>query len=163
MRLPRSLPVLLILLALPLAGCSFFAAKSQVRGNPVDGDELKELVVGTSTKTDAQSLLGSPTARATFDDNTWLYISEVTRPLIARTQGIEKQNVTVLRFDQGGVLRDVRRLDQKNALPVQMVTRTTPSPGTEASFMQMLLGNVGKFSPTPSGSTDQSGFSVGGH
>ncbi len=134
-----------------------------IRGNPVDADELKELVVGTSTKADAQSLLGSPTARATFDDNTWIYISEVTRPLIARTQGVEKQNVTELTFDQGGVLRDIRRLDKKNGLPVEMVSRTTPSPGTEASFMQMLLGNIGKFSPNATGSTDQSNFSVGTH
>ena len=164
MRLPRALPFLLAAsLALPAGGCSFFQFPPQVRGNPVDADQLKELVVGTSTKTDAQSLLGSPTAHATFDDNTWLYISEVTRPEIARTQGVMKQNVTALSFDQSGVLKDVRRLDSKNALPVQTVDRRTPSPGTEASFMQMLLGNIGKFSPTPTSSSSgtTNGFSVG--
>jgi outer membrane protein assembly factor BamE (lipoprotein component of BamABCDE complex) len=151
-------------LALPLGACSFFEFPPQTRGNMVDADQLKELVVGTSTKSDAQSLLGSPTTRATFDDNTWIYIGEVTRPVIARTQAVDKQDVTVLTFDQGGVLRNVRRLDRKNALPVQTVDRTTPSPGTEASFLQMLLGNVGKFSPTPtggSGAGTSNGFSVG--
>ena len=69
-----------------VGGCSFFAAKPQLRGNRVDADQLKELVPGTSTRTDVTALIGSPTARATFDDNTWIYISEVTRPRIARSR-----------------------------------------------------------------------------
>ncbi|MBV9736125.1 MAG: outer membrane protein assembly factor BamE [Acidisphaera sp.] len=128
-----------------LAGCSFFQAPSQVRGNKVDLDALHALVPGTSTRTDASSLLGSPTAHASFDDNTWIYIGEVTRPEIASTQSVLKQQVVVLTFDQSGVLRDVRTLDKKNSLPVSVVARSTPSPGSSASFMQQLLGNVGRF------------------
>ena len=66
-----------------LAGCSFLAPPPQVRGNRVDADQLKELVPGTTTEAEARSLLGSPTAHATFDDNTWLYISEHTQPASA--------------------------------------------------------------------------------
>ena len=75
------------------------------RGNKVDPDQLKELVPGTSTKTDVSSLIGSPSARASFDDNRWIYISETTQTRIGRTPGVRAQNVTVLTFDQGGVLR----------------------------------------------------------
>jgi outer membrane protein assembly factor BamE (lipoprotein component of BamABCDE complex) len=157
----RRLSAVIILATPLLTGCSLFEAPTQVRGNPVDPDQLSQLVVGTSTKADVQTVLGSPTTQATFDPNTWVYISEVTRPQIARTQGVEKQNVTVLTFDQSGVLRDVKRLNQNDSLPVQFATRTTPSPGTEATFMQMLLGNVGKFSPT-AGAGQSNGFSVGG-
>jgi hypothetical protein len=28
-----------------------------------------------------------------------------------------------------------------------MASQTTPSPGTEASFMQQLLGNIGRYNP----------------
>ena len=55
-----------------LSGCSFFEAKSQIRGNKIDPDALAELTPGTSTRADATALLGSPTARATFDDNRWI-------------------------------------------------------------------------------------------
>ena len=75
----------LLAACLALGGCSFFEAKSQLRGNRVDADQLKELVPGTTTRADVTALIGSPTARATFDDNTWLYVSEVTRRRIART------------------------------------------------------------------------------
>lgn len=138
-----ALPVLLAV----LAGCSFFEAKPQVRGNKIDPDTLAELTAGTSTRADATALLGSPTARATFDDNTWIYISEVTRPRIAQTQGILDQNVVVLRFDQQGVLQEIRKLNQDDSLPVSVVSRSTPSPGSDASVMQQLFGNIGRFSP----------------
>lgn len=140
------MPAVLITAAL-LSGCSFFEQPAQVRGNAVDPDALKELVVGTSTRADVNSLLGSPTARAVFDDNTWIYISEVTQPRIARVQGVNSQKVVVMNFDQGGTLRGIKQLDKGDGKPVEVVARTTPSPGSEASFLQQLLGNVGKFTP----------------
>jgi outer membrane protein assembly factor BamE (lipoprotein component of BamABCDE complex) len=128
-----------------LGGCSIFEAQSQLRGNRVDADQLKELVPGTSTRADVTALIGSPTAKATFDDNTWLYVSEVTKPRVARTLGVLSQNVVVLSFNDQGVLQDVKHLDQEDSVPVSIVARTTPSPGTEASFLQQLFGNIGRF------------------
>ena len=131
--------------ALALAGCSVFEAQPQQRGNRVDAEQLEQLVPGTSTRADATALIGSPTARATFDDNTWIYISEVTKPRIGRVQGIVSQDVTVLSFSDDGVLKEVKKLTQDDAVPVTMVARSTPSPGTEASFLQQLFGNIGRF------------------
>jgi len=51
------------------------------------------------------------------------------------------------------VLQDVKRLNQEDALPVTVVARTTPSPGTEASFLQQLFGNIGRFNAAPSAPT----------
>ena len=138
----RSVAALSLLAA--VGGCSFFEAREQVRGNKVDPDVLKELTPGTSTRADATALLGSPTARATFDDNTWIYIGQITRPQIARTQAVESQDVIVLSFDQGGLLQDVKRLSQDDADPVDIVARTTPSPGSESSFLQQFFGGIGR-------------------
>jgi outer membrane protein assembly factor BamE (lipoprotein component of BamABCDE complex) len=158
----RSLPALLLTTGL-LSGCSFFEQPPQLRGNAVDPDALKELVVGTSTRADVNSLLGSPTARAVFDDNTWFYISEVTQPRIGRVQGINSQAVVVMNFDQGGVLRDIKKLDKADGKPVEVVSRATPSPGSDATFLQQLLGNVGKFTPGAgsSATTNNAGSSGG--
>lgn len=142
------LPLMLVaplLLGAVVSGCSLVEAPKQLRGNRVDADQIKELVPGTSTRADATSLLGSPTAKATFDDNTWIYIGEVTRTRVGRAPGILQQDVVVLNFDGGGVLRGVKRLNQDDSRSVSIVSRSTPSPGSEASFMQQLLGNVGKF------------------
>jgi outer membrane protein assembly factor BamE (lipoprotein component of BamABCDE complex) len=147
----------LLAACLALGGCSFFEAKSQLRGNRVDADQLKELVPGTTTRADVTALIGSPTARATFDDNTWLYVSEVTRPRIARTEGVLSQKVLVLSFNDQGVLQDLKQVNQDEAVPVSIVARSTPSPGTEASFLQQLLGNIGRFNAVGQNPTAPSG------
>ena len=137
-----------------LAGCSapsFMTFPPQVRGNKVDADMLAQLVPGTSSRADVTALLGSPTARATFDDNTWLYIGEVTRPVIASTNAVLEQKVVILTFDAQGVLRTIETKSQDDGVEVAVVTRTTPAPGNNASFLQQLLGNVGKFSPAGTG------------
>ena len=142
------LPVLC--LASGLSACempSFLSFAPQERGIKVDPDALAQLVPGTSTRTDVSALIGSPTAHATFNDNQWIYISEVTTPIIAGTNDVDRQQVYVLSFDQNGVLQSIQHKGLKDSLPVNVVARTTPSPGSSASFMQQLLGNVGKFSP----------------
>ena len=152
-RLIRPLLTLTGVLVL-LGGCSAFSifdAPNIIRGNKVDAYRLQELVPGTSTQTDVTALIGSPTAKASFDPNTWLYISEATHVRIARTPGVEDQAVVVLTFDNGGVLRKIDKVNQDASLPVTVVQRTTPSPGTEASFLQQLFGNIGRFNPVGAG------------
>jgi outer membrane protein assembly factor BamE (lipoprotein component of BamABCDE complex) len=151
------LPSIILVACLVLGGCSFFEAKPQLRGNHVDADQLKELVPGTTTRADVTALIGSPTARATFDDNTWLYVSEVTRRRIARTDGVLSQKVVVLSFNDQGVLQDVKQVNQDEAVPVSIVARSTPSPGTEASFLQQLFGNIGRFNAIGPNPTAPSG------
>jgi outer membrane protein assembly factor BamE (lipoprotein component of BamABCDE complex) len=144
--LPRAMTLLCILTL--LGACSMmgpFRAPGVVRGNHVDDYRLAELVPGTSSQNDVTSLIGSPTAKAAFDPNTWLYISEVTKTRIARTPGVDDQTVVALRFDDRGVLRDIKKTGPDDALAVTVVDRTTPSPGTTASFMQQLFGNIGRF------------------
>lgn len=130
-----------------LTGCSFLAPPPQIRGNRVDSAQLKQLTPGTTTEADVRSMLGSPTAHATFDYNTWLYIGERTQPRIGATQAVVSQHVVALSFNDKGVLKHITTRDKADSLPVQVIARSTPSPGTSASFLQQLLGNVGRFNP----------------
>ena len=164
--MPKKSRRLMLIACLLLSSCSWLMPAPQLRGNKVDPESLKELVPGTSTKADVSAVIGSPTARDTFDDNTWLYISEVTQERIGRTLGELNQDVVVVNFDDKGVLTNVHKLDKADALPVTVIARTTPSPGTEASFMQQLLGNIGRFNPAgglvPTGGPGASGAGAGG-
>lgn len=138
------------LLAGGVAACSmpsFLSFAPQLRGHKVDPDAVAQLVPGTSTRADVTALLGSPTARATFDDNQWIYIAEVTTPVIAGTNAVHSQQVYLLTFNQGGVLQSVEHKTKKDSLPVSVVARTTPTPGSSATFMQQLLGNIGRVGP----------------
>lgn len=160
--LPKPFAVrrLMLVSCLLLSSCGWLMPPPQLRGNKLDPESMKELTPGTSTKADVSAIVGSPTARDTFDDNTWLYISEVTQQRIGRTLGELQQNVTVLKFDDKGVLASISKLNKQDALPVTVIARTTASPGTEASFMQQLLGNIGRFNPT--GAAPATGGNAGG-
>lgn len=136
---------------LPLSGCStfdLFSYPPQARGAQIYPEDISQLVPGTSTRKDVVALIGSPIAKAPFDDSTWIYVSQITRPVIGGTQSVRSQHVYAVSFDASGVLRDIVQKDKADALPVQVVARTTPSPGTTASFLQQLLGNIGRFNPT---------------
>ena len=148
-------PGLMLGMALLLAGCGWLSPPPTVRGIHVDADALKELVPGTSTKADVTALVGSPTAHATFDDNTWLYIGEQTQPRVGQTLVVLNQKVVVMTFNDQGVLQHIETKDKDSSLPVTVIARTTPSPGTEANFFQQLLGNIGRFVPGETGGAAQ--------
>ena len=166
MRITRLVPLLALGLACAgLPACQYFQINRQTRGNLVDPIDYGQLIPGTSTRADVTSLIGSPTTHATFDDNTWIYIGMRTQPTIGGYPRIDRQQVLVLNFDNDGVLRGLRRETGKNAVRVAMDGNVTPSPGSQATFLQQVIGNVGRYNPAgllgPSG-TNPNGSAGGG-
>nr|WP_242010459.1 outer membrane protein assembly factor BamE [Acetobacter musti] len=144
-----------------MSGCSVFQSTPMPRGSLIEADDYKQLKPGSSNRADALDLLGSPTARATFDDNTWIYISMMTVPQPANFPKITKQQIVVLNFDPAGKLRTVRTLNLKDAKHPGMIQDTTPTPGTKINVIQEILGNVGRYNPM-SGMMGGSSFGGGG-
>lgn len=143
-KLHRLFPLLL----LPaLAGCAIFSSRPHYRGNAVSDRQLKQLTPGVSTEADARALLGSPTLRETFNDHDWLYVSQITKRRIGQTQGVLRQHVVVLHFNQQGVLASIRGVSGKQAVNVAMTGGHTPAPGGHASLFQQLVGGVGHYNP----------------
>jgi len=140
-----------------LAGCGWLAPPPTVRGNHPDADQLKELVPGTSTKQDVTALIGSPTAHATFDDDTWLYIGLLTQKRVGQVPAVVSQKVVAVTFNDAGVLQRIDVKDRADAMPVSVIARTTPSPGTEAGFFQQLFGNIGRYVPSSAASPGTGG------
>jgi len=93
----------MVILCLTLTACGWLMPPPQTRGNKVEAEQLKELVPGTSTKADVTALIGSPTQKATFDESSWLYITETTRPRVGQTLGVLDQGVVVLTFDEPAI------------------------------------------------------------
>jgi outer membrane protein assembly factor BamE (lipoprotein component of BamABCDE complex) len=131
----------------PLPGADLFDSPRTLRGHLIDDEELRQLVVGVSSRRDVEALLGSPSATATFDDSEWFYIGGVTRQRPGRLLAIEDQQVLIVAFDNRGTVRELRRLGPQDGRDVQVVARTTPSPGNERTLLQQLFGNIGRVGP----------------
>lgn len=159
----RVLPLICALGALP--GCAIFGDAPHYRGIAVTPQELSQLTPGVSTEADAQALIGPPTFQEQFDPNNWVYVAQVTKMRIARKEGVEKQHVVVLSFDNNGTLKDISQKDLQQSVRVAMDGAKTPVPGGSASFIQQLIGGVGSYSPLGinGGNTTPGGFGgIGG-
>lgn len=152
-RLP--LPILCTLL-LSLPGCALFTDAPHYRGIEVSPHDLSELTPGLSKQADVQAVLGPPTFTPEYNPHDWVYVAQVTKMRIARTEGVNSQNVVVLAFDNNGTLQSVTHKDLKDSVQVSMAPGQTPVPGGEPGFVQQLIGGVGSYNPL-GGAHDTSG------
>lgn len=142
-RARRLLPAAMLVLG--LGGCSVFDAPRETRGALFDPELVKELTPGVQTRRDVLVLLGTPTLTPTFDDLTWFYVGGITRQRVARHEALVEQVVVAVHFNLDGTIERVEQLGIEDAQQVRLVSRETPTPGTEASVLQQLFGNIGRF------------------
>lgn len=129
---------------LALGGCEKLAPPPVPRGNKIEADKLAQITKGVQTRSDVAALLGPPTARGTFDEENWYYISGNTQLLPGRYLELRDRVVVAISFDRRGVVQDIRELKPDEGRDVGMVSRETPVPGTERNLMQALFGNIGR-------------------
>jgi outer membrane protein assembly factor BamE (lipoprotein component of BamABCDE complex) len=140
----RGFGPLLLLAGLALGGCEKLAPPPVPRGNKIEADKLAQITKGVQTRSDVAALLGPPTARGTFDEENWYYISGNTQLLPGRYLEWRDRVVVAISFDRRGVVQDIRELKPDEGRDVGMVSRETPVPGTERNLMQALFGNIGR-------------------
>ena len=131
-------------LALPLflAGCEPTIAN---RGNLLDEDRIAQVKVGASSKNDVFEALGSPSAVSTFDDNTWYYIGQRTEREAFFDPVVTDRKVIQVSFDDTDHVRALDRIGLDQAVDVEPLDQTTPAAGRELTFIEQLLGNVGRY------------------
>ena len=144
LRRKRRMGALVMLAALALGACEKLAPPPVPRGNRVDAERLSQVTKGVQTRGDVLALLGPPTARGTFDEENWYYISGHTQLMPGRYLELRDRVVVVVSFDRRGVVQEIRQLKPEDGQDVGMVSRETPVPGTERNMMQALFGNIGR-------------------
>jgi outer membrane protein assembly factor BamE (lipoprotein component of BamABCDE complex) len=132
------------LVALALAACQ---PTIDQRGNLPDKSRLADIEPGVTTKEVVQQLLGTPSSVSTFGDKTWYYISRRTEQTAFLQPAVLDQQVVVVAFDEGGVVRDVQHLGLADGRAIDPSDRETPSAGKELGIVEQLVGNLGKFNP----------------
>lgn len=137
-----------LLLVLALGGCGWLSERigpePVTRGNRVDPERLSQITPGVQTRADVESLLGSPSARGTFDEDNWYYISAQSRIAPGRFLEIGDRRVVAISFNRDGVVSGIRELTEADGREVRMVSRETPVPGNERTLLQALFGNIGR-------------------
>lgn len=142
---------LTLLTALTLTGaCSPVVSQ---RGNLLDSYQTEQVIVGESTRSDVLRVIGSPTTQSTFNPNIWYYIGQETEKHGILDDEVVSENIVTVTFNAQGI---VESLDTPatNRIDIPYARTKTPTHGNELTFMQQLLGNLGKFNTPAASATD---------
>jgi outer membrane protein assembly factor BamE (lipoprotein component of BamABCDE complex) len=125
-----------------LQSCS---SKTIITGNLPDPDLLANIEVGQVSKNEVLELLGSPSTKATFNDNDWYYVSEKTSTRAFFDPEVINRKVLIIQFDKRGIVKKITQLSLKDGEKIEMVDRITPTAGKEMTILKQIFGNVGRF------------------
>jgi len=140
----RTAPLLLVGALVPLlASCETIVDQ---RGFAPTPGSVEKLEVGTQSREDVIRLIGSPSSVATFNPNTWYYISQKQETYAFFKPEILEQNVLQLTFNESGRLQAMKKYDLSDGRDIEMVSRITPTAGKELTILEQIMGNVGRFS-----------------
>jgi outer membrane protein assembly factor BamE (lipoprotein component of BamABCDE complex) len=120
-----------------LSGCT--TSEVIQNGYVVDEQTLALAPVGSSREQVLLSL-GTPSVTATFDAEVFYYISQKRERMVAfMAPHLVQQNVLAVYFNKDGVVDHLANYKLKDGRVVDMISRTTPTGGTELTFLMRLL------------------------
>ena len=88
--------------------------------------------------------LGNPSTRGTFESDTWYYISSTRESLAYLRPATRDRRIIAVSFDDAGTVATVNEYSLQDGRIVAYADRETPTRGRELSFLEQLLGNVGR-------------------
>ncbi len=113
-------------------------------GDALDPDVLASLQIGRISYTDVQKKLGSPSARAVFDSEDWIYIHSRQERIAFFKPKETQRTVTVLRFGRDGILQKIETktlADGRNIVPA---AAKTPTHEETLTILDQMISNVGR-------------------
>jgi outer membrane protein assembly factor BamE (lipoprotein component of BamABCDE complex) len=132
--------------ALTVGGCLGYDGDFD-RGYQVDEDTLSQVKVGTTTKPEALTLLGTPSTTSTVGGDAWYYIGQkMTHTLSFMPVQMADQHVLAVYFNKDGKVDRIANYGMKDGKVFDFVTRTTPTGGTEPDFLKNMMGGLFRFS-----------------
>lgn len=130
-----------------VAGCS---PTYEDRGNLPQPAKVATIRPGVTTRDQVQKLLGTPSSTGVFDNSSWYYISRKTKQVAFLDPDVLDQQVYVINFDANGVVKNVEHKGLKDGRDIEPAPGATPAPGRELTFVEQVLGNIGRFNKSES-------------
>lgn len=133
-------------------GCS---PTVETRGFMAENVQFNQIKPGIHSKNQVQEILGSPSTISSFDPNTWYYVSKKTATTSFFTPTVLDQQVTIITFNKGGIVCDIKTYKGEEAKNIKPVDRKTESTGQETGVLREIFSNFGRISskkPSKAGS-----------
>ena len=131
--------------ALLLTAVAACTVKESHHGHALPQGIVAQLQAPNLSQARVVQLLGTPSSESAFDPGTWYYISEMQHGVAFFQPEVVDRKVLILHFDEAKVLKSIATLSKEDGSEVTLVDRETPTEGHKLTFLEQLLGNIGRF------------------
>lgn len=135
-------------LSLVLAACALGVSACnpvlRAHGYRYSVEEEPVITPAEDTQNSVLRMLGSPSTRGSFEQNTWYYISATRESIAYLRPATRDRRILAIRFDDDGVVDEVLDYDLEDGRVVSYASRETPTRGRELNLLEQLLGNIGR-------------------
>ena len=135
----HSAGVALIVCGLLAVGC---APTVQVHGYVPPPTDVARIRPGFDDAGSVEEILGRPSSSGILGDSSWYYVQSVVESYTYNPPRVVDRTVLAINFDQGGVVRDIRRYGLEHGRVIDLETRTTETGGRELGVLEQLFGNL---------------------
>ena len=133
--------IALSLLALPLTAC--LTPSRDYHGYVSDEAQPRDMKPGEDTRSTVLAQLGSPSTTSIFDDNTWIYMSELQERIAYMNPKVKTRSVVAIRFGEDDKVEDVVEYKADDGQVIRYASRETPTRGRELGFWEQIFGTIG--------------------
>jgi outer membrane protein assembly factor BamE (lipoprotein component of BamABCDE complex) len=131
-------------LALSLGGCLSYDGTVQ-HGYVLDTKALEQVKVGASAE-QVLTVLGTPSTTSTIGSEAWYYITQKTQRTVQFLDPkVVDQRVVAIYFTKAKKVERIANYGLEDGQVVDFVSRTTPTGGTESSFIRNALTGLLRF------------------
>lgn len=117
------------------------------RGYQIDPETLSQIKIGSTTKEQALSTLGTPSTTSTIGGDAWYYIGQkMHRALAFMPLQMTDQHVLAVYFNKNGKVSRIANYGLKDGKVFDYVSRTTPTGGSEPDFLRNIMAGLFRFS-----------------
>jgi outer membrane protein assembly factor BamE (lipoprotein component of BamABCDE complex) len=143
----RRAAALAVLGALALGACTPITSYQGFQAIEANPHEVK---VGVDSKTSVMDRLGSPSAVAAFDQNTWYYISQVSDAVAFHRPTVKRRDIVAIAFNkEDDKVTAVKTYTLKDGHVVPFDKHASPTRGRELSAIEQILGTIGNSNVMP--------------
>ena len=132
--------ICITLITVSLMACS---PQFDNRGHVIKKESIKKIEVGQYKREQVLTLLGSPSATGTFEDNYWYYISQKIASKGFLDPELINQSITMIEFDDNGYVKSIRDIEEEEIKEIELVEKVTPTKGKKLGLFEQILGNLG--------------------
>ena len=111
-------------------------------GHIINENELQQIDIGTTTRSDIIGILGQPSFNGAFDTQKLYYTSQVMLQPVASTKETQTRIVYIFTLNDENILQSINLINEEDGLQIAHIDDKTPTPGDTFGILEQVFSNL---------------------